>query len=167
MKHYVSPDVEIRDFESEAPLAASGSNEGFGNKPGFYELLKPFVILLFAGLLASCDPETQTGRLGSGFTATLETQKTQTRTSLDGTAVLWSAGDTISVYKTAEPAAKGEPFGLDPAGIGGAEGLFTSETHNDWTASACYALYPAAMDGGLTGSTLTVNLPAGQQPSSA
>ena len=163
MKHYVSPDVETRDFESEAPLAVSGGNEGFGTKPGFYELLKPFVILLFAGLLASCDPDTQTGRLGSGFTATLEAQKTQTRTSLDGTAVLWSAGDTISVYKTAEPAAKGEPFGLDPAGIGGAEGLFTSETHNDWAASACYALYPATMDGGLTGSTLTVNLPAEQQ----
>ena len=71
MKHYVSPDVETRDFESEAPLAVSGGNEGFGTKPGFYELLKPFVILLFAGLLASCDPDTQTGRLGSGFTATL------------------------------------------------------------------------------------------------
>ena len=126
MKHYVSPDVETREFESETPLAASGNNEGFGNKPGFYELLKPFVLLLFAGLLTACNPDTQTGQFGSGFTATLEAQQTPTRTSLDGTSVLWSAGDTISVYKAASPGVKGEPFGLDAAVGGAADGCFTS-----------------------------------------
>lgn len=120
--------------------------------------------LLATGLLTACHPDqTGPGGMGNGFTASLEAQKTQTRTSLSGYTVLWSAGDTIAVYKTAEPSAKGEPFGLNAEDDGSVEGRFSSELHNDWTASACYALYPATMDGGLAGSTLSVNLPSEQQ----
>lgn len=163
MTHYESPDVEVQNLEPTSPLAASGNNEGFGSKPGTYDFLKPFILLLFAGLLTACHPDPATFAGTDGFTASLEAQKPQSRTSLSGASVLWSAGDTIAVYKAAEPAAQGEPFGLNAADDGSAEGRFSSEQHNDWTSSACYALYPARMDGGLTGTTLAVNLPAEQQ----
>lgn len=124
-----------------------------------------FKILAFVAALSltACHPDTQPGGLGNGFTASLEAQKAQSRTSMSGYTVLWSAGDTLAVYKAAEPGAKGEPFGLNAADDGCPEGRFSSETHNDWTSSACYALYPSKMDGGLTGSTLAVNLPAEQR----
>ena len=123
---------------------------------------KSFVLLLLTGLMAACQPDTQPGGTAGGFSARLEEQATS-RTSLDGMSVVWSAGDTISVYRAAVSAAKGEPFGLNAADEGCAEGRFASETHNDWTSVDCYALYPAAMDGGLDGSTLAVNLPAEQR----
>lgn len=129
-----------------------------------HDSLKPFILLLAAILLAACLPDqTGNGGMANGFTASMEAQKSQTRTALSDNTVLWSAGDTIAVYKAAEPGAKGEPFGLNAADDGSAEGRFSSETHNDWTEVSCYALYPAKMDGGLTGSTLAVNLPAEQQ----
>ena len=114
-------------------------------------------------MTVGCKPDPQLNGAESGFTASLEPQQPQSRTSLNGYQVLWSAGDTIAVYKTSDPGAKGEPFGLNAADDGCPEGRFASETHNDYTASPCYALYPSVADGGLAGSTLTVNLPGEQQ----
>ncbi len=114
-------------------------------------------------MVVGCKPDPHLNGAESGFTASLEPQQPLSRTSLNGYQVLWSAGDTIAVYKVSDPGAKGEPFGLNPADDGCPEGRFASETHNDWTQSPCYALYPSAADGGLSGSTLSVNLPAEQQ----
>ena len=98
----------------------------------------------------------------TGFSATLEAQRDASRTVLSAGSVLWSAGDTLSVYKVSEPGAKGEPFGLNAADDGCAVGRFSSDTHDDWASEACYALYPAGMDGGLTDSLLAVTLPGVQ-----
>ena len=41
MSRYISPEVDVQHLDPTAPLAASGSNEGFGSKPGTYDFLKP------------------------------------------------------------------------------------------------------------------------------
>ena len=169
MSHYVSPDVEVQNLEPVVPLAASGSSEGFGSKPGTYDILKPgggfgfcLVALLVTGLLTACNPEKTPSGLGSGFTATAEAHQPQTSTSLSGGDVLWRAGDTIAVYK-ADSLEDGIRSGLNPFSDGQAEGEFEMTGHEEWLAYSCYALYPASMDGGFTGSKWNINLPAVQE----
>jgi glutamine amidotransferase-like uncharacterized protein len=126
--------------------------------------MKYYHSLLLAVLcvaLSGCNADREPALPGDGaFQATIEAQKSASRTSLSGTTVLWSAGDTIAVYRAdILPDGLGVKFGLLAEDAGSAHGRFVSTEHPDWSAYTCNALFPASMDGGLDGKTLTVNLP--------
>ena len=120
--------------------------------------------LVLCLLTAGCNPAEEPVSSTTGFKASLEPHRSEVRTTLDNLHLLWSAGDTISVFKAAgHPAGDhGVPFGLDPADDGKDVGHFESALYGEYVHTSCYALYPAAMDGGLSGSVLTVNLPSEQ-----
>ena len=117
--------------------------------------------VLLCVALSGCNTDREPAIPGDGaFQATIEAQKTASRTSLSGTTILWSEGDTIAVYRTdILPDGPGVKFGLLAEDAGSAHGRFVSPEHSDWGAYTCNALYPASMDGGFDGKTLTVNLP--------
>ena len=119
-------------------------------------------LLLIPAILfcaASCQiGEVWPGVSGDGFTASLESQSGASRTALSGASVLWTEGDTIVVYKAASTA-DSHLFGLDPTDDGKANGHFSEAGFEDYYNASCYAFYPAAMAGAVSGSVLTVNLP--------
>ncbi len=117
-----------------------------------------------AVMMAGCQKFTDGAQDADGFFASLEAQSGSTRTALQGLDVVWSAGDTISVFKKdlmGSPDYKGAKFALmDPAGS--ATGWFYSEIYGEYEGSPCYALYPASMAGVPSGNSISVNLPAVQ-----
>lgn len=106
------------------------------------------------------DPVTSMAQ--KGFTASLEAQSGLTKTALSGSSVLWSAGDTIAVCKAANTSAAVK-LGLDPACDGKAAGTFYDPAYEDYFTTECYAVYPASMALGASGSTLVLELPGVQQ----
>ena len=124
---------------------------------------KRFAILILAAaiLTPGCNQEIEPAVEYRGFTAMTEPHQSDSKTSLSAGKLFWSAGDTIAVYPAA--AGEGARFGLDAADDGQAKGRFNSQEHPEYAAAECYALYPASMDGGKTGSSITVNLPAVQE----
>ena len=129
--------------------------------------VKLFLMSLSLALLASsCDiqgPEMPS--FPTGFTAMPENHSVScTRTSLDAPRVLWSAGDTILVYKVSAlaPGYNGHAFGLDPACDGKERGLFSDPGFEDYYPEFCYAVYPASAAESIDGSVITLNLPQEQ-----
>ncbi len=113
--------------------------------------------------VVSCNVEEPSfSALQKGFTASIEAQSGLSRTSLSGTSVLWSEGDTILVYK-ASSLADAVKVGINPADAGKPSGRFYDPACEEYYNSQCYALYPATMAGEPSGSSLTVELPAEQQ----
>ena len=86
--------------------------------------------------LSGCNADREPALPGDGaFQATIEAQKSASRTSLSGTTVLWSAGDTIAVYRAdILPDGLGVKFGLLAEDAGSAHGRFVSTEHPDWRA---------------------------------
>ena len=72
------------------------------------------------------------------FQATLEQNDAETKTSLDGLNVVWTAGDQIRVFNASTPA--GAVFTLS-SGAGSANGSFTGDDIGD---GPYYAIYPAS-----------------------
>ena len=72
------------------------------------------------------------------FQATLEQNDAETKTSLDGLNVVWTAGDEIRVFNAATPT--GAVFTLS-GGAGTANGSFSGEAIGD---GPYYAIYPAS-----------------------
>lgn len=117
--------------------------------------------LLAAVVLAavSCNLEDSVISIAhKGFEASLEAQSGQSRTALSGSSILWSAEDTIIVYK-ASATADAVKIGIDPATVGKASGIFYDPAHEDYYCTPCYAFYPASMAGAVSGTTLSVELP--------
>ncbi|MCQ2137690.1 MAG: hypothetical protein MJY60_03200 [Bacteroidales bacterium] len=99
-----------------------------------------------------------------GFVASQEKSASDTRTVLDSYSVLWSADDTITVFKASLIADgyAGCKVGIDPADGGKPSGRFYNPECEDYYGSLCYAAYPASMCTGAEGSNLKFNLPAVQ-----
>ncbi|MBR5055656.1 MAG: hypothetical protein IKX03_00515, partial [Bacteroidales bacterium] len=118
--------------------------------------------LLLIAAAVSCEiVETGPEVSGEGFCASLESHSCATRTMLSGSSVLWTEGDTIVVFKSSS-ISDSHLFCLDPVDDGKANGHFSEAGYEDYYSSACYAFYPASMAGTVSGSSLTVNLPAVQ-----
>ena len=84
---------------------------------------------------------------------TLE-QETATKTSLNGNAVVWSAGDKIKVFNATHP--EGEEFTLTDASSGKFTGKVVSGD------GPFYAVYPASAAGTLSGEVISLTVPAKQ-----
>lgn len=96
------------------------------------------------------DPEGTESRVPMEFTAGL-----QTKTSIDeNNAVLWSAGDAISVFDS-----QNNRFDI-ASEPGSASATFTGEAIPDY--GTYYALYPYSADAALSGTTLSSVLPTEQ-----
>lgn len=122
-------------------------------------------VLTFAAVLCSCEKTPDYQVAVTGFTATVEDQVSQTRTALDGVHVVWSAGDSIAVYKVSsmsEPGYAPLALGIQDEDVGKANGRFPANAYPDYLGVACYALYPASMAGAPDGNAITVNLPGVQ-----
>ncbi|MBR5056541.1 MAG: hypothetical protein IKX03_05035 [Bacteroidales bacterium] len=102
---------------------------------------------------------------GRGFTALLEEQADGTRTTLDGAQVLWSAGDSIQVFKLSEAGTggySGVRLGLLSEDDGKATGHFPTDNCPDYETAACVAVYPASAARLVSSSKISVSLPAEQ-----
>ena len=131
-------------------------------KKRFFPGILCLLLLLAASACQVTDPApSQPG----GFTASLE-GVAGTRTSLSGgTAVLWSADDTIRVFKVSDaaPGYTGHDFGIDPACCGQPDAAFSDPGCEDYYTVPCLAFYPASMVAELGSSGLTFSLPAVQE----
>lgn len=88
---------------------------------------------------------------------TLSAVSDETKTTLDGTAVKWAAGDQIKVYCSDESA-----YDFELVGEGGsATGDFTGLVPNGKT--ALYAVYPKDLYSSVSSSTVNVTIPAAQE----
>ncbi len=129
--------------------------------------VKLYLLSLSLALLASsCDiqgPEMPSAP--DEFSAVLENHSVSgSRTALDAMRVLWSAGDTILVYKVSAitPGYTGHAFGLNPACDGKERGIFSDPGFEDYYPEFCYAVYPASAAESIDGSVITLNLPQEQ-----
>lgn len=106
----------------------------------------------------------QPGLDEKGFVASQEMPSAETRTLLDNLSVLWSADDTIRLFKASliSDGYSGIEVGIDPADAGSTKGHFYSPECEDYYGSLCYAAYPASMCTGAEGTALKFNLPAVQ-----
>lgn len=93
-----------------------------------------------------------------GYTQlTLSAVSDETKTTLDGTAVKWAAGDQIKVYCSDESA-----YDFELVGEGGsATGDFTGLVPSGKT--ALYAVYPKDLYSSVSSSTVNVTIPAAQE----
>ena len=102
---------------------------------------------------------------GSGITASLEQQFSESRTSYDSGAVLWSQGDQIQLFKTASLSGEGYAgvtLTVADADAGQAVGHFDTSACPDYEGVECCAVYPASAAGVPAGSKISVTLPAVQ-----
>ena len=121
--------------------------------------------MAFAAMLCACDKTPEYKETATEFAATLETPVSQTKTQLDGTQVVWSAGDSIAVFKVSSMSDAGYApivFGVMNEDDGKANGRFPADAYPDYLTTACYALYPASMAGEHDGNSIKVNLPGVQ-----
>ena len=92
--------------------------------------------------------------------ATLETPDGETKTSLNDSQVLWTAGDQIEVF---DANGNHATYILKPAYAGEAQGLFEYSTGSPILQDGtCYAVYPASAAASLSGTNLTINIPQTQ-----
>ncbi len=87
--------------------------------------------------------------------ATVETS--DTKTSLDGTAVKWTAGDKIKIFNASNPS--GVEYTLSD-GAGTTQATFTGTALSG--EGPFYAVYPATSASGLSGTSISVTLPQTQ-----
>ena len=99
-------------------------------------------------------PEKPVVRDTVSFTASLEAS--DTKTSLSATSVLWNTGDKIKLFNADHPS--GVEFELKE-GAGTTKGLFSGEAMGD---GPYYAVYPSSCAGTLSGTSVSVTLPAEQ-----
>ena len=91
--------------------------------------------------------------------ATQEAPEGETKTALDGSAVLWSSEDQIKVFSATH--SNGVLFTLKDESAGQAMGEFSGDDISGDT-GPFYAVYPASVAGTLTGETVSINIPQGQ-----
>lgn len=129
-----------------------------------------FVCAICALTLFSCQKEDNTPEeevpvvpaeeevIPDGYTQlTLSAVSDETKTTLDGTAVKWAAGDQIKVYCSDESA-----YDFELVGEGGsATGDFTGLVPSGKT--ALYAVYPKDLYSSVSSSTVNVTIPAAQE----
>lgn len=129
-----------------------------------------FVCAICALTLFSCQKEDNTPEeeapvvpaeeevIPEGYTQlTLSAVSDETKTTLDGTAVKWAAGDQIKVYCSDESA-----YDFELVGEGGsATGDFTGLVPSGKT--ALYAVYPKDLYSSVSSSTVNVTIPAAQE----
>ena len=121
-------------------------------------------VLASAMALVACNRSEmgQTGLDCRGFVASQEIPSDEARTILDNLSVLWSADDTIRLFKASliTGSYKGCKVGIDPADAGKTTGHFYNPECEDYYGSLCYAAYPASMCTGAEGTNLKFSLPA-------
>lgn len=119
-----------------------------------------FICAICALALFSCQKEDNTPEevIPDGYTQlTLSAVSDETKTTLDGTAVKWAAGDQIKVYCSDESA-----YDFELVGEGGsATGDFTGLVPSGKT--ALYAVYPKDLYSSVSSSTVNVTIPAAQE----
>ena len=119
-----------------------------------------FICAICALTLFSCQKEDNTPEevIPDGYTQlTLSAVSDETKTTLDGTAVKWAAGDQIKVYCSDESA-----YDFELVGEGGsATGDFTGLVPSGKT--ALYAVYPKDLYSSVSSSTVNVTIPAAQE----
>lgn len=129
-----------------------------------------FVCAICALTLFSCQKEDNTPEeevpvvpaeeevIPDGYTQlTLSAVSDETKTTLDGTAVKWAAGDQIKVYCSDESA-----YDFELVGEGGsATGDFTGLVPSGKT--ALYAVYPKDLYSSVSSTTVNVTIPAAQE----
>ena len=92
--------------------------------------------------------------------ATLETPDGETKTSLNDSQVLWTAGDQIEVF---DANGNHATYILKSAYAGEAQGLFEYSTGSSILQDGtCYAVYPASAAVSLSGTNLTISIPQTQ-----
>ena len=84
-----------------------------------------------------------------------ETPEGETKTSLNGSQVLWNAGDQIKVFNATNP--EGVVFTLKAASAGQSLGEFTGDIISG--EGPFYAVYPASAAGTLSGTRVSVTVP--------
>jgi predicted outer membrane repeat protein len=93
-----------------------------------------------------------------GYTQlTLSAVSDETKTTLDGTAVKWAAGDQIKVYCSDASASDFELVGEGGSATGDFTGLVPSGK------TALYAVYPKDLYSSVSSSTVNVTIPAAQE----
>ena len=90
--------------------------------------------------------------------ATMETPEGETKTSLNSSQVLWTAGDQIKVFNAATPG--GVILTLKAEDAGQAVGEFAGDAISG--DGPFYAVYPAGAAGTLSGTSVTINIPQEQ-----
>jgi len=124
---------------------------------------KSLTIIALAALvmLAGCkknDPKPNGTRLFAG----IEKHKSDSKTSLDGLQIKWSEGDQLYVNNDTTSAC----FTL-VSGAGTTKGEFATEGEYPFAAENNLAVYPYNNDITVSGTTVTMKLPAGQAASGA
>ena len=84
-----------------------------------------------------------------------ETPEGETKTSLNGSQVLWNAGDQIKVFNATNP--EGVVFTLKAESAGQSLGEFTGDVISG--EGPFYAVYPASAAGTLSGTRVSVTVP--------
>ena len=115
------------------------------------------VTVIAALLLFSCAPKEQGRDVPQmSFTASHESGL-DSKTSLNGTKVLWSASDKISIFSAT--CTGGETYSINPDDAGKGEAVFTG---NAVGAAPWYALYPADGMASFGEGAISLSLPASQ-----
>lgn len=133
---------------------------------------KARLYLAFAALLvlaAACGPDLSVDCVYTARTENILSNKTGSATTKaetkNMTAVNWSAGDKIKIFKAADmqaPDTKGMDFTLTGAG-GAPTGQFTATGSGVYNKAKSYAVYPADIVKGHSGTVVKVTLPAVQK----
>ncbi|MBO4671883.1 MAG: hypothetical protein J5640_08630 [Bacteroidales bacterium] len=108
-------------------------------------------------LIVSCAPKEQNKDVPQMSFKAAQEYGLDTKTSLDGTKVLWSASDKISVFSST--CKNGETYSINSDDAGKGEATFTG---NAVGAAPWYALYPADERASMDNLSLSMNLPARQ-----
>lgn len=120
-----------------------------------------FLATLVAALFASCQKENfaePTTEAADDFTASFA----ETRTSLDGTAVVWSEDDLLTIFTKTSHNRKYQVKELSEDGRTATFGYVSFTGSNDAKITSNYALYPYDADATLTGGVVTTTLQSTQ-----
>ncbi len=116
-----------------------------------------FLAIAVATLFASCQKESfvePTIEASSDFIASFA----ETRTSLDGTAVVWSEDDLLTIFTKTSHNRKYQVKELSEDGRTATFGYVSFTGSNDVKITSNYALYPYDADATLTGGVVTTTL---------
>lgn len=120
-----------------------------------------FLAIAVATLFASCQKESfvePTIEASSDFIASFA----ETRTSLDGTAVVWSEDDLLTIFTKTSHNRKYQVKELSEDGRTATFGYVSFTGSNDVKITSNYALYPYDADATLTGGVVTTTLQSTQ-----